>query len=512
VHRGAAFSIGRAPFRAVQAHGAWDAADSKNHAGVGTEFVSPGPESPWRVGLSLLGGCLATVAAWRSHFRWGSVQVFRSQHSLLPMNLTAFSSRRSSRAQLKAAPDTGTEQSTNVDLSDEDKLERFRALCTTLLREVGKREERIMEFTHSAGGSLGKTEFSQLLEQLEIPCEGGDAEDLFSMLDEDKSGKISISELKTKLRSSGVITQMYEDGVNNALLTLIPTVVAGLGFAYYKGPSAGFDFATAYIVEDSLSVDNLFVFLIIFKYFKVPPALQKKCLDLGIYGAVILRALFIYAGIAAVNSFKPVLLVFAVILLYASFAALTASEEDEEEEEEEPPEVIKDIVEGFPTSKDFEGDKLFTTNDAGSLVATPLALCIISIELSDILFAVDSVPAAFAVTEDPLIIFTSNIAAIAGLRSLYQILSIAVQDLVYLEKSAAIILGFVGLKLVLEVAGYEISSAISLGVIVFTLGAGISLSLLKEQEEPGFTKAKKKNTVGKIVDAASNAANNFFSE
>jgi len=103
-----------------------------------------------------------------------------------------------------------------------------------------------------------------------------------------------------------------------------------------------------------------------------------------------------------VNSFKPVLLIFAVILLYASFAALTASDDDDDEEDEGPPELIKGIVDGLPTTPAFEGDKLFVTNAAGNFVATPLLLCIISIELSDILFAVDSVPAAFAVTEDPL--------------------------------------------------------------------------------------------------------------
>jgi len=127
--------------------------------------------------------------------------------------------------------------------------------------------------------------------------------------------------------------------------------------------------------------------------------------------------------------------------------------------------------------------KLFVKGNDGGFLATPLALCIIAVELSDILFAVDSIPAVFAVTDDPLIVYTSNIAAIVGLRSLYQVLSIAVQDLEYLEKSVAFVLGFVGVKLAAEVAGFEISSLLSLTIIVSTLGIGVAASLAKAKEE-----------------------------
>mmetsp|Transcript_24991 Transcript_24991/g.56683 ORF Transcript_24991/g.56683 Transcript_24991/m.56683 type:complete len:552 (-) Transcript_24991:78-1733(-) len=381
---------------------------------------------------------------------------------------------------------------------DEGKREQFRALCTTLLREVGRAEDILEEGQES----LDFAEFESLLKRLEVKYEEGESRELFNMLDTDGSGTLEFVELKRNLRNSGVITEMYEEGVSNALLTLIPAAALAIFFGVTKGTTSAFDFVAGYVVEDSLSVDNLFVFLIIFKYFKVPPALQKTCLDLGIVGAVVLRAFFIFVGLAAVNSFKPVLLIFAFILLYASYTALTEGDDDDEEDEG-PPEAIRSIVEAFPTTDTFVGDKLYIQDEAGKFLVTPLALCIISIELSDILFAVDSVPAVFAVTEDPAIVFTSNIAAILGLRSLYQLLSIAVQDLIYLEKSAAIILGFVGIKLVAEVAGFEISSALSLFFIIAVLGGGIVLSLLAEESKQD--ERKKRSTIEKIFDAATRA-------
>jgi len=408
------------------------------------------------------------------------------------------------RTQLAAAAPGGPAPA-NAVVEKEDSKETFRALCTTLLRECGRAEDIVEagEDGETSDGRLTFNQFKNLMVKLKVKCDDEEATELFSMLDEDGDGTVDLREMKNKLRSSGVITEMYNEGIQNALITLVPTLALAGFFAVTKGRAAAFDFVAGYVVEDSLSVDNLFVFLVIFKYFKVPPNLQKKCLDLGIYGAVVLRALFIFLGLAVINSFKPVLLIFAAVLLYASYTALFGAEEEEDDEEDEgPPEVIKEIVSAFPTTEDFEGDKLFVENPAGGYLATPLALCIISIELSDILFAVDSVPAIFAVTEDPAIVFTSNIAAILGLRSLYQILSIAVQDLIYLEKAAAVILGFVGVKLVGEVVGFEISSGISLVVIIAVLGIAISLSLLEENAKTEPPAVKKRTALEKLAEAA----------
>jgi len=250
------------------------------------------------------------------------------------------------------------------------------------------------------------------------------------------------------------------------------------------------------VVEDSLSVDNIFVFLTLFKYFKVPPSLQTYCLNLGIVGAVILRAFFIFAGLAAVKAFEPLLLVFSALLLYSSYTVLFSSDEESEDEGGDVPEVVQNILDQLPTTNKFVGDKLTVQSSDGRVLVTPLALCIIAVELSDILFAVDSVPAVFAVTNDPLIVYTSNILAILGLRSIYQVLAIAVSDLVYLEKAVAVILGFVGFKLGAGVAGVEIASTTSLAFIVGVLFVGVVASLqmqdAQDTEEEEFTRRRKK--------------------
>lgn len=376
--------------------------------------------------------------------------------------------------------------------------EQFRTLCTMLLREVGQAED-IMAQDQNADGILDFQEFERLLKRLDFDCDKCQARALFDLVDRDGSGTVDVSEMKTTLRSSGIIEGIYQEGLQNTVYTLVPAIALAVGFGVVKGPSAGLDFLSAYVVEDSLSIDNLFVFLAIFQYFRVPPSLQKTCLDIGIYGAVILRFLFIFAGLAAVQSFKPMLLLFAVVLLYASYVAL-ADGGDDEDQEEGPPPVVRDLLSRLPTTKNFVGDKLWIQDPKDGLLFTPLLTCIVALELSDILFAIDSVPAVFAVTSDPLIVYTSNILAILGLRSLYQVLSIAVQDLVYLETSAAVILGFVGLKLVGEVAGVELDSSISLIIILGTLAIGIITSKLEEAEKQDSKKAKTKNNFTRMAE------------
>jgi len=260
------------------------------------------------------------------------------------------------------------------------------------------------------------------------------------------------------------------------------------------------------VVEDSLSVDNIFVFLTLFKYFKVPPSLQMYCLNLGIIGAVILRAFFIFAGLAAVKTFEPLMLVFSAILLYSSWTVLFSSDDEGEDEDGDVPEVVQNLLDQLPTTNTFVGDKLTVQSSEGRVLVTPLALCIIAIELSDILFAVDSVPAVFAVTNDPLIVYTSNILAILGLRSIYQVLAIAVSDLVYLEKAVAVILGFVGFKLGAGVAGVEIASTTSLAFIIGVLFIGVAASLqmqeTQDKEEEEFTRRRKK-AIERVFDKVS---------
>jgi len=212
----------------------------------------------------------------------------------------------------------------------------------------------------------------------------------------------------------------------------------------------------------------------------VPPQLVDICLNYGITGSIVLRGIFIFAGLAAASVFAPVLLGFSVFLIGSSYSML-AGGDDDEEEEDAPPELVTDLLAKVPMTGTFEGEKFFVNTPEG-LRATQLTGTLVCIALCDVLFAVDSIPAVLGVTSDPFVVYTSNIAAVVGLRSLYQLLSIAVSDLVYLEKAVAIVLGFVGVKLGAEVLGVEVSSALSLGVIVATLGGGVGLSLLASDE------------------------------
>jgi len=176
-----------------------------------------------------------------------------------------------------------------------------------------------------------------------------------------------------------------------------------------------------------------------------------------------------------------VLLGFSVFLIASSYSMLAGGEE-EDEEDDAPPEIVTDLLDKLPMTGTFEGEKFFLNTPDG-LRATQLTGTLVCIALCDVLFAVDSIPAVLGVTSDPFVVYTSNIAAVVGLRSLYQLLSIAVSDLVYLEKAVAIVLGFVGVKLGAEVLGVEVSSALSLGVIVTTLGGGVGLSLIAAEDE-----------------------------
>ena len=293
--------------------------------------------------------------------------------------------------------------------------------------------------------------------------------------------QIDGNELKSALRNSGAIAGMYKESLTTFGYLVAATFAFDLGVFAFKGPEAAFDFLTAYFVEDSLSVDNLFVFLLLFRYFKVPPQLVDICLNYGITGSILLRGVFIFAGLAAASAFAPLLLGFSVFLIASSYTMLAGGEE-EEEEDDAPPEIVTDLLDKLPMTGTFEGEKFFVNTPEG-LRATQLTGTLVCIALCDVLFAVDSIPAVLGVTSDPFVVYTSNIAAVVGLRSLYQLLSIAVSDLVYLEKAVALVLGFVGVKLGAEVLGVEVSSALSLGVIVTTLGGGVGLSLIAAEDE-----------------------------
>mmetsp|Transcript_33260 Transcript_33260/g.53941 ORF Transcript_33260/g.53941 Transcript_33260/m.53941 type:complete len:423 (-) Transcript_33260:439-1707(-) len=272
-------------------------------------------------------------------------------------------------------------------------------------------------------------------------------------------------------------TAIQDETAREAILQTLAWVSAALLFAggifYGMGPDKAAEFVSGYLVEQSLSIDNLFVFMLVFRYFAVPLDSQKRCLSWGLMGAATMRLAIILAGSAALSALKPLFLGFAAILLFSAYKLLAEQGNDEEEDLSENK--IVQFAKGlFSFSDHYEGNRFF--NLAGQ--ATPLLLVLLVIELSDVVFAVDSIPAVFGITVDPFIVYTSNIFAILSLRSVYLLLSSVLGNLRYLQPSLGIVLGFVGSKMIADYAGIHVSTLISLGVISSVLAGGVSLSLL----------------------------------
>ncbi len=236
------------------------------------------------------------------------------------------------------------------------------------------------------------------------------------------------------------------------------------------GTDKAMEFYTGYIVEESMSIDNLFVFILIFSFFKIPDDYQHKALYYGIFGALIFRAIFIFAGAELMERFDFVIYIFGVILLIAAIKTVFKKDDDEGENK-----MAVWLSKVFKTSPELDGDKFFTRID-GKLIMTPLLLCVIVIELSDVIFALDSIPAVLAITTDTFIVYTSNIFAIMGLRSLYFTIKESMKSLRFLNYGLGIILGFVAFKL-LTAKFIEIPVFASLLVIVSVLAVTVILSL-----------------------------------
>ena len=213
----------------------------------------------------------------------------------------------------------------------------------------------------------------------------------------------------------------YKDALAATGLVLAAAAAFDVGVLWFKGPAAALDFVSGFLVEESLSVDNLFVFLLLFDYFRVPLENQGRVLRWGIFGAVVLRGVFIALGVVALEKFRAVLLVFAGVLLFSSGKLLLAGGEEEEEDLSEN-QIVQLATRYVDTTDEYDGDRFFTMVEEGGTAvrkATPLLLALVCVEFTDIVFAVDSVPAVFGVTEDPFIVFSSNMFAILGLRSLF---------------------------------------------------------------------------------------------
>lgn len=284
-------------------------------------------------------------------------------------------------------------------------------------------------------------------------------------------------------------------------LSMIFSGVIYFSFGYENGVNLGLEkfaqFQSAYWIEKSLSVDNLFVFILVFGFFKVPKENQHKVLFWGIIGALILRAFFIFAGIGLIKlTYLPdfnlfgivfhkvnvILTLFGLFLIYAGIKSWFAQEESDEEKDFTKSAGAKFIYRFFNVSKNYDGDRFFTIEN-GIKMATPMLVVISVIEFTDLLFAVDSIPAIFAIApEDPFILYTSNIFAILGLRSLYFILANFIHMFSKLNYGLAIILAFIGLKMVIS-PFYHIQSAHSLLIVAGVLILSVVASLLFPEKE-----------------------------
>jgi tellurite resistance protein TerC len=250
------------------------------------------------------------------------------------------------------------------------------------------------------------------------------------------------------------------------------------------GTTPGVEYTTAWLLEKSLSVDNLFVFALIFTYFKVPRTYQHRVLFFGVMGALVFRGLFLAAGVAVVSRFTAVLFVFAAILFYSTYKILTGEEESFDPGRSIAVRLLRKFV---PVRDEYAGTKFFVV-EAGRRVATPLLAVVAAIEAADLVFAVDSVPAVLAVSDDAFIVYTSNAFAILGLRALYFLLAGLLDRFHYLSKGLALILSFIGVKLILQASHKmfsasipEIPSPVSLVVIVVVLAASVALSVRNPQ-------------------------------
>jgi len=266
-------------------------------------------------------------------------------------------------------------------------------------------------------------------------------------------------------------------GVREALLWSAIWIGLAMLFAggvfVLGGSGKGTEFLTGYVIEKSLSVDNVFIFLVIFQYFAVPPSLQPKVLHWGILGALTMRLTFILAGAALLHAFDWMIFIFGGVLLVT--AARLAFQGDHEIHPDKNP-VLRVLRRFLPISDNFDNGWFFGRQGV-VLAATPLLAVLVIIETTDLVFAMDSIPAIFAVTRDPFIVFTSNAFAILGLRALYFALAGVMGYFTYLRQGLVVILGFVGTKMIVS-EWYTLPTAVSLGVVAGILLAAAMASLL----------------------------------
>ncbi|MGE3858203.1 MAG: TerC family protein [Dehalococcoidia bacterium] len=264
--------------------------------------------------------------------------------------------------------------------------------------------------------------------------------------------------------------------VREAAITSTGWIALGLAFGgliwWWRGGTSAGEYLAGYLIEKSLSVDNVFVFVLIFSVFAVPAAYQHRVLFWGVVGALVMRGAFILAGAALLERFQWILYLFGAFLLYTAIKMFRHSEMAVDPQQNR---VLRLLAKVIPLSPDYDGQKLFTRRN-GALMATPLFAVLVIVETTDLVFAVDSIPAIFAVTRDPFIVYTSNAFAILGLRALYFLLAGVADRFVYLKTGLAVILAFVGVKMLMA-DFYHLPIWLSLSVIATVLTVSVVASL-----------------------------------
>jgi tellurite resistance protein TerC len=274
------------------------------------------------------------------------------------------------------------------------------------------------------------------------------------------------------------VVPFRESALWTAVWVAVALGFAGILWAWRGGGVAG-EFLAGYLIEWSLSVDNVFVFLLIFAHFAVPDAYRHRVLFWGVLGAICLRLGFILAGTALLERFHWMVFLFGGILLFTAFRFLREREGQRKTLEESL--VLRAVRRILPMTEGYEGQRLFVRR-GGKRLATPLVAVLVMIEVTDVVFAVDSIPAIFSVTRDAFVVFASNALAILGLRSLSFVLGGAMGRFTYLKPSLAVLLAFVGVKMVTS-DWIHIPILLSLGVIVAILGSGVALSMVHGSRE-----------------------------
>ena len=293
---------------------------------------------------------------------------------------------------------------------------------------------------------------------------------------------------------AGIVTLLVADllivhrkphviGFKEAAIESAVWITIGLTFSFvilgWQGGTAAGEYLAGYLIEKSLSIDNVFLWAVIFSFFAVPPKYQFRVLFWGVFGALVLRAIFIFAGVALIERFDWVLYLFGAFLLFSAFK-IARHKEAEIHPENNP--VLKLVAKLVPSQHDYDGQRFFS-KISGRRLATPLFAVLILIETTDVVFAVDSVPAILAVSREPFIVFSSNAFAILGLRALYFCLAGMAGKFRYLNIGLGVILGFVGIKMLIADL-YHFPTFASLGVIAATLAATIILSLHADKRDP----------------------------